>query len=305
LSPHPNTIETYEGAYSTPDVWFFAQEFSPCASLREAAANGGLAEDLAKRILQQVLAALQFMHAENLVHRNIQAKNVLIFDQEMRKVKLTDFGLTPKEDTMVKHFDTTTEYHAPELCDCLMKEQYAVQKSVDIWAVGILIYFSLRGRYPWEKASIMAKSYWEWEEWIKGKRPQLPVRWSRFTEKGLKLFRKTLAPKDADRCSIKSIAKQMSSRWSKEVKGISVSPDDEIGFIDDTEREQSAGPSPSADAAISSTGVPYSKSDGHLKQGLTAQEEKRPKRRSFLHNWLANTIHSFAVISEQVVSATE
>lgn len=92
LSPHPNTIETYEGAYSTPDVWFFAQEFSPCASLREAAANGGLAEELAKRILQQVLAALQFMHAENLVHRNIQAKNVLIFDQEMRKVKLTDFG---------------------------------------------------------------------------------------------------------------------------------------------------------------------------------------------------------------------
>lgn len=94
LSPHPNTIETYEGAYSTPDVWFFAQEFSPCASLREfvGASNGGLPEDLMKRMLQQVLAALQFMHAENLVHRNIQAKNVLIFDQEMRKVKLTDFG---------------------------------------------------------------------------------------------------------------------------------------------------------------------------------------------------------------------
>lgn len=153
--------------------------------------------------------------------RNSQTTKASFWQLKISEFLQKNFaGLTRKEDTMVKHFDTTTEYHAPELCDCLMKEQYAVQKSVDVWAVGILIYFSLRGRYPWEKASIMAKPYWEWEEWMKGKRSQLPNRWSRFTEKGLKLFRKTLAPKEADRCSIKSIIKTMSSRWSKETKGM-------------------------------------------------------------------------------------
>lgn len=85
-----------------------------------------------------------------------------------------------------------------------------------------------------------------------------------------------------------------------------MSADDEIGFIDEADREQSVGPSPSSEVAVgSSTGVPHSKSDTQVKYGLTVEEDKRPKRRSFLHNWIANTIHSFAVISEQVVSATE
>uniref|UniRef100_A0A914R8V4 Uncharacterized protein n=1 Tax=Parascaris equorum TaxID=6256 RepID=A0A914R8V4_PAREQ len=38
LSPHPNIIDTYEGAYQTDDesAFFFVQEICPCSSLREA-----------------------------------------------------------------------------------------------------------------------------------------------------------------------------------------------------------------------------------------------------------------------------
>ena len=95
LSPHPNILDTFEGSFSTPDVWFFAQEFSPCSSLREAVQSSryylefiqicqchfafhyssGMSEKAVKNMLAQVVAALQFMHNEDLVHRNVQVKS--------------------------------------------------------------------------------------------------------------------------------------------------------------------------------------------------------------------------------------
>lgn len=52
------------------------------------------------------------MHGENLVHRNIKAENILIFNlEDLSKVKVADFGLTRKEDSTVKNLDYTNVYH--------------------------------------------------------------------------------------------------------------------------------------------------------------------------------------------------
>lgn len=148
------------------------------------------------------------MHNENLVHRNLKAENVLIFDnKDYSKVKLTDFGLTRKVDTTVKYLEYVNSYHAPELCETVVNEVWTVNKSIDIWAVGILFYYSLKGRFPWQKATIMCKPYWEWEQWLKRKSPALPKRWDPFTEKALKLFKRTLNPKHKDRWGVKDLRK--------------------------------------------------------------------------------------------------
>lgn len=39
--------------------------------------------------------------------------------------------------TQVKHIDNPNEYHAPELCEILIKEQTTVDPSVDVWALGV------------------------------------------------------------------------------------------------------------------------------------------------------------------------
>lgn len=99
--------------YSCPQSWFFVQEISPCGSLRDIVNRGrGLSEDYAKKVLSSVISALEFIHKQDLVHRNIQAKNILIFDPNFSRLKLADFGLTRKEGTMVKHFDIPNVYHA-------------------------------------------------------------------------------------------------------------------------------------------------------------------------------------------------
>ena len=113
----------------------------------------GLQEEQVKRVLRAIITGLEFMHGEGLVHRNLRAKNVLIFDrQSFERVKITDLALTRKKGTQasaqavrltmtlklqVKHIDNPNEYHAPELCEILIKEQFTVNPSVDIWAVGV------------------------------------------------------------------------------------------------------------------------------------------------------------------------
>lgn len=156
----------------------------------------------------KVLAAIEYMHSENLVHRNLKAENILIFDsKEYSRVKVTDFGLTRKVDASVKYLEYVNSYHAPELCETVVNEMWTVNKSIDIWAIGVLFYYSLKGRFPWQKATIMCKPYWEWEQWLKRKNPALPKRWDPFTEKALKLFKRTLNPKHKDRWTVKDVRK--------------------------------------------------------------------------------------------------
>ncbi|PIO64550.1 hypothetical protein TELCIR_13818 [Teladorsagia circumcincta] len=142
LSPHPQIIDTYEGMHQTGDesAFFFVQQFCPSASLREAveATNQqGIGEVNTKKVFGAVLSAIEFMHNENLVHRNLKAENILLFDNnDYSKAKITDFGLTRKVDAAVKYLEYVNNYHAPELCETVVNEVLTVNKSTDIWALG-------------------------------------------------------------------------------------------------------------------------------------------------------------------------
>ena len=52
----------------------------------------GLGENGAKAVLSKVFAAVEFMHSEGLVHRQIRAEHVLIYDPgKFNRVKISDF----------------------------------------------------------------------------------------------------------------------------------------------------------------------------------------------------------------------
>ncbi|KAF8353712.1 hypothetical protein PRIPAC_95335 [Pristionchus pacificus] len=192
LSPHPHIIDTFEGMFQASDEssYFFVQELCPSASLRELIEHSvnGLGEENTKKVMLSLLSAVEFMHNENLV-------------------KVTDFGLTRKVDTQVKHLEFVTIYHAPELCETVVNEVVSVNKTADIWALGIIFYLCTRGRFPWQTATIMCKQYWEWEQWQKRKIPALPKKFTVFSEKALKLLKKTLCNKPKDRWTAKEIRK--------------------------------------------------------------------------------------------------
>uniref|UniRef100_A0A7E4UPQ2 Protein kinase domain-containing protein n=1 Tax=Panagrellus redivivus TaxID=6233 RepID=A0A7E4UPQ2_PANRE len=308
LSPHPNIIDTYDGMFASNDdsAFFFVQEFCPYASLREAveAAPNGLTEETTKAIMNGVLSAIEFMHNENLVHRNLKTENVLIFDNKTySRVKITDFGLTRKIDSTVKHLEYVTNYHAPELCEIVVNEVLTVRDSVDIWALGIIFYYCLKGRFPWQKATIMYKPYWEWEQWLKRKNPALPKRWEPFSEKALKIFKRSLNPKPKDRWSAKDMRKCiMKEKLLKPIK------------VNSSASCNVAGTSASSSVESHKAQTLRKKSDSPdeyvyypetTSKDDRLEEPKPQKKRSIISQWINTTLNTMAEISEQVVSARD
>ena len=315
LAPHPNVLETYEGMLTAGDDWWFVQEWTPRGSVRDLleAAPGPLPESAVKHIARQVMSGLEFLHSEGLVWRDLCADNLLLFpsqqgpssssvgcssssgelgvdrgaeEVEALRVKLSDFRQTRKAGTRATHAsESLGPFHAPELCECLEKEAYVVEPSGDIWALGILVFLLCRGRFPWPRAAITAKAFMDWKEWRKGNTHAPPKLFAaRFTDKALRLLKKTLAIKPKDRPALKDLHKYLGHRWLKEVKSMS---DEDLGPAGSGKGRRSARLSRSNPSSPTSESPPDS------------------KKKSILHQWFASTLNTMSEISEQMVSAED
>ncbi|KAI6650193.1 RAC family serine/threonine-protein kinase-like [Oopsacas minuta] len=97
------------------------------------------------KYLAQIATALDYMHQNEVVYRDLKLENVLLSDKG--EVKLSDFGLAGKL-CKGKHdltFCGTMEYMSPEM---LAASFYS--HSTDFWSLGVLAYSLIFGRYPYQ-----------------------------------------------------------------------------------------------------------------------------------------------------------
>jgi len=101
-------------------------------------------EEAVKFYASQLVLAIEHLHANNIIYRDLKPENVLI-DKE-GYVKITDFGLS-KQNILDNHsansFCGTPEYLAPEIL-----ENAGHGKAVDWWSLGAIIYEMLTGLPP-------------------------------------------------------------------------------------------------------------------------------------------------------------
>lgn len=115
-------------------------------------------------LCRQMIEAIAYLHENGMVHRDIKGDNYLmdvpnIVDASLR-VFLSDFGAarTVQPGERMKTALGTRTYWAPEFYD----RDYGVK--VDVWAVGVVIFGMLCGRFPFKD-----------ERGVKSKKPKMPA----------------------------------------------------------------------------------------------------------------------------------
>lgn len=101
-------------------------------------------EERAKFYGAQLLSALDHLHSQHIIYRDLKLENVLM--DNLGNIALTDFGLSKQnidQSNGATTFCGTAEYIAPEL---LKGQRYGA--AVDWWSFGILLYEMMTGRTP-------------------------------------------------------------------------------------------------------------------------------------------------------------
>eukprot|EP00439_Symbiodinium_sp_Y106_P041152 s2709_g5.t1 len=92
-----------------------------------------LPEELAARIVHQLLVVLNYCHSSGITHRDVKPENVMLSSlDDDAACKVIDFGLATPYKGKVKEFAGTV-YLAPELAIA----QAGFSMAADIWAVGV------------------------------------------------------------------------------------------------------------------------------------------------------------------------
>ena len=101
-------------------------------------------------ILSEVVVALQHMHKNGYIHRDVKVENIML--DARGHVKLVDYGLAIEfkgdEHEMPMSPMGSLIYMAPELLS-----DRTGGRHTDWWAVGILAYEIMTGRSPWSSLS--------------------------------------------------------------------------------------------------------------------------------------------------------
>lgn len=213
LSPHLNILNAYDVAFEAGEYYVFAQEYAPFGDLTTNLCDMGLGEINTKRIALQLASALDFMHSKDLVHRDMNMDNILIFKSDFSHVKLCDFGSTRKKGTLLKKRTVWLPYAPPEIVDAVQNEGFHADTSQDVWQLGILIYVLLTGQLPWQKADLTDPNYSEYINWRKRRTLRTPKRFTNFTSRLLRMFKRLLEPKPEKRASAREVYKYMDDKW--------------------------------------------------------------------------------------------
>lgn len=144
---HPHLVKIHDQGEDGPWIWI-AMELVEGESLRARIRTvGPVPEAEATRHALQIADALQYLHEEGVVHRDIKSDNVLL--DRTGHVRLTDFGLSRcSEDTLItlqKSMIGTVRYMAPEVFS-----QGKVDSASDMYSLGVILYYMVSARFPHE-----------------------------------------------------------------------------------------------------------------------------------------------------------
>ncbi|XP_075049186.1 serine/threonine-protein kinase PAK 6 [Mixophyes fleayi] len=141
---HTNVVEMYKSYLVGEELWVM-MEYVQGGALTDIVSQTRLNEEQIATVCKSVLQALEYLHSQGVIHRDIKSDSILLTLDG--RVKLSDFGFcaqiskdVPKRKSLVG----TPYWMAPEV---IMRTAYSTE--VDIWSLGIMVIEMVDGEPPY------------------------------------------------------------------------------------------------------------------------------------------------------------
>jgi hypothetical protein len=147
---HPNIVILHDFGETSDGRFFLAMEYVEGPRLSDLLKDGPLPVERALGLIMQVCSGLRYAHKRGVVHRDLKPSNMLVRtkDNGEELVKVVDFGLVKLKETDQSITRAGLILGSPH---CMAPEQIKgldVDARADIYAVGILMFRTLTGQYP-------------------------------------------------------------------------------------------------------------------------------------------------------------
>jgi serine/threonine protein kinase/tetratricopeptide (TPR) repeat protein len=157
---HPNIARFYDGGLTEDRHPYIVMEWIDGTPIDRYCDEHQLDLDARLELVETVCRAVEHAHHNLIVHRDLKPSNILVTDDGT--VKLLDFGVAKllDPDNLDDHEPgtLTSMYGAPMTPEYAAPEQFsggAITTSVDVWALGVVLYELLTGNKPFDTRARM------------------------------------------------------------------------------------------------------------------------------------------------------
>ncbi|ELQ76493.1 Serine/threonine protein kinase [Trachipleistophora hominis] len=147
---HPHIIKLRAFFYNDLHFYMVYEYVSGRSLLNCIRENGVLDEQLARKFFTQIVDAVNFMHSNAIVHRDLKIENILI--DKGGNIKIIDFGLSNFYDSkqFLGTFCGSLQFAAPEL----LRGRVYTGPEVDMWSLGVILYVMVVGTLPFDDKDV-------------------------------------------------------------------------------------------------------------------------------------------------------
>ncbi|AET39354.1 serine/threonine protein kinase KIN1 Ecym_4291 [Eremothecium cymbalariae DBVPG len=150
---HPHICRLFEMCTMSNHFYMLFEYVSGGQLLDYIIQHGSLRERHARKFARGIASALQYLHMNNIVHRDLKIENIMI--SSSGEIRIIDFGLSNLYDPkkQLHTFCGSLYFAAPEL----LKAHPYTGPEVDIWSFGVVLYVLVCGKVPFddENASVL------------------------------------------------------------------------------------------------------------------------------------------------------
>ncbi|XP_022916993.1 myosin light chain kinase A [Onthophagus taurus] len=203
---HPFLISLKE-IEETSSGYFIIMDYMEGGELTYLISPQRLSESQVKYLFYQIVVAVQHLHSINIIHRDLKPENILLkkeSDKDDNMIKISDFGLSKMmlDQSFMKTKCGTPYFSAPEIFNPSVT---AYGKKVDVWSLGVILYYMLSQELPFRAPKSAAKNQALAKMILAGKFAMADSLWGEISDNGKNLIKNMLVCDATKRFSIDEV----------------------------------------------------------------------------------------------------